>query len=409
MRLQLILIFSIQLLGISLNGQSLDTQSSEVSRGTKVENYTIGSAVDVNFMFGYYDQDGNHSAVTGGIGTESLTDRDLRFIINIPLDSVQQLNVNGAVNYYSSASTDNIDTKVSSASSADVRSQFQFIYTRLNPKRRSSYSLGWGGSVESDYISTSFNASWNQISLNGNSQLNIGGQVFFDNWVLIIPEELRNPGTKLPDTDRRRSYSLSVNYLQVLNKRMQLNLAGELVYQRGLLSTPFHRVYFREQDTAKIELLPENRFKTPISVRLNYFLTDHLVLRTFARYYRDNFGIDAVSASIETRIKPGTFFTLYPFYRYHFQTSAAYFAPYKQHSLTDEYYTSDYDLSRFESHSFGAGFHWSPLYGIGRFRFFNKKKPVIFNSIDVRYTHYRRNDGLRANQLGFDFGFSRLK
>ena len=369
----------------------------------------LNDDIEVNFLFGYYHQDGDHAAVTGGIGTEKLTDRDIRFIINVPLDSLRTLDVNAGINIYSSASTDNIDSKVSSASSHDARSQVYLTYTKTNPESGSSYSLGWGGSVESDYISTSLSAAWGRIMNGGNSQIDIAAQAYFDNWVLIIPEELRVPETELPSTDRRRSYNLATLYQQVINPRLQLGISAEFVYQTGLLSTPFHRVYFVEQDTAKIEKLPSERTKIPLSLRLNYFLSDFAVIRSFFRYYLDNFGIDAYTASIEPRLKLDPFFSVYPFYRYHHQSSADYFAPHKQHRLSEAYFTSDFDLSQFDSHSFGLGFHWSPLMGIGRFRLFSKHKPTLFRSIDVRYTHYRRSDGLSSNLIGFDFGFSRRR
>lgn len=408
MRLQLIGTISLFFICHLARGQSLNSTSTEIQSGSeKQPEATAG--IDANFLFGYYHQDGDHSAVTGGLGTEELKDRDFRFIINIPLDSIQALNINAGINYYSSASTDNIDTKVSSASSEDVRSQFYFTYTRTKPESGTSYSIGWGGSVESDYISTSISASWSRIFNDGNSQLDFGAQAFFDNWVLIIPEELRVPQTELPSTNRRRSYNLGTTFRQVINPRLQASFSGEIVYQRGLLSTPFHRVYFAEQDTAKIERLPANRIKTPVSIHLNYFVSDFAVLRSFLRYYHDNFGIQAVTASLEPRFKLSPFFTIYPAYRFHFQTAADYFAPFKQHTLSEQYYTSDYDLSRFDSHSFDLGLHWSPLYGISRFRLFSKTKPALFRSIDVRYTHYRRSDGLRSNLIGFDFGFSWLR
>ena len=406
MRLQLILLCCF--IAVKLPGQSLNNQSSDTpTENTKAEG--TNNSADVNFLFGYYQQDGNQSAVTGGMGTEHLTDLDVRFTINVPLDSIRSLNIDAGVNYYSSASTDNIDTKISSASSKDVRSQFYFTYTQAAPKRRSSFSLGWGGSIESDYISTSISAAWNKTSKSGNSQFNLGLKAYFDTWVLIFPEELRTPDTELPDTDKRRSYNIAFNFHQVISPRLQAGFSGEVVYQNGLLSTPFHRVFFFEQPLPKIEKLPGDRFKFPVSLRLNYFIGDFLVLRSFFRYYSDNFNIEAVTASLEPRIKATPFFTAYPFYRYHSQTETSYFAPFRSHSLSEKYYTSDYDLSNFESHSYGFGLHWSPLFGIGRFHLFSKKHLMIFRSIDLRYTHYRRSDGLAADLLGFDFGFSRVK
>ena len=408
MRLQLV--FTLVLCSISaLTGQSLNTQSTDIDDADRSAYELENHQIDVNFLFGYYQQDGEHSAVTGGIGTEELKDRDFRFIVNIPLDSVSTLNASGGVNYYSSASTDKIDTKVSSASGEDVRTMLNLTYTRSKPESGITYGFGWGGSVESDYISNSFNVFWSKIASDANQQINLTAQVFLDHWVLIIPEELRNQQTELPTTDKRRSYNISANFQQVINARIQGSLSAELVYQTGLLSTPFHRVYFTEMDTAKIEKLPSSRFKIPLAIRLNYFFSDFLVLRTFFRYYRDYFDIQGLTVNLEPRIQTSPFFSFYPFYRFHHQTATNYFAPFKQHRLNERYYTSDFDLSQFQSHTVGVGLHWSPLYGIGRFKLFRKKGITIFKSIDLRYSHYRRSDGLHADLVGIDLGFSGIQ
>lgn len=402
------MVLCLYVIGCDISAQSLDNQSTETQEKTILLEEPAVPGVDMNFLFGYYHQDGEHSAVTGGIGTEELTDRDFRFVFNIALDSIRLLNVTTGINYYSSASTDKIDSKVSSASSEDVRTQVNITYTQAQPNKGTSYSIGWGGSTESDYISTSVNVGWNRVSPNGSGELSIGAQAFFDNWVLIFPEELRTPNTELPSTDRRRSYSFSAAYQQVLGVKLHASFSSEVIYQSGLLSTPFHRTYFLDQDTAKIEKLPSNRIKFPLSFRLNYFLGDFLVLRSFFRYYQDDIGIQAFTTSFEPRFKTSPFFSFYPFYRYHFQTGSDYFAPFKQHRLTDKYYTSDFDLSRFTSHTFGLGIHWSPLSGISRFRLFSKKRITLFSSIDLRYTYYHRSDGLHSNLLGVDLGFTKV-
>ena len=61
--------------------------------------------IEVNFIASYYEQDGNHSPVTGGIGTESLTNMAPTLSIKVPLDSFRTLNVDGGVDFYSSASS----------------------------------------------------------------------------------------------------------------------------------------------------------------------------------------------------------------------------------------------------------------------------------------------------------------
>jgi hypothetical protein len=191
----------------------------------------------------------------------------------------------------------------------------------------------------------------------------------------------------------------------VINPRIQASLIGEFVYQQGLLSTPFHRVYFENYDGVKNEKLPGQRFKVPIGLRLNYFTTDFLVLRTFYRYYHDSFGLNAHTASLEMPLKLGSFFTLYPFYRYHHQSASDYFQPFKAHDVNERYYTSDYDLSAFDSHYAGIGFRYAPLWGIGRFQLPWAKRLTLFKSIELRYGNYWRSDGLKAYMISLDVGF----
>ena len=44
-------------------------------------------AIDVNFLSSYYQQEGNNSAVEGGVGTEHLIDGANMLIVNVPIDS----------------------------------------------------------------------------------------------------------------------------------------------------------------------------------------------------------------------------------------------------------------------------------------------------------------------------------
>ena len=68
---------------------------------------------------------------------------------------------------------------------------------------------------------------------------------------------------------------------------------------------------------------------------------------------------------------------------------------FKEHTTTESFYTSDYDLSGLSSHKYGFGFKISPLWGIGRFKL-GKKKMAVFKEIDLRYANYNRSDGLTA-------------
>lgn len=393
------LLFSIQL--AAQENPQLDAPKNIENTGTN-----DAEGVEVNFLFTYYEQDGNHSAVTGGTGTEELQDIASKIIVNIPLDSVTLLAINTGLSHYSSASTDKIDFRVSSASSDDFHAYFNVGFTKEIPDKHSSYGFYFGGSIESDYISTSLGGQWSKSSADENRNIQLTATAFFDRIALYLPVELRRNADALPDIDQRQTYQLSAIYSHVLNQRIQASLLGEVIYQRGLLSTPFHRVYFFNDESLKNEKLPANRFKIPVGIRLNYFMTDFLLLRSFYRYYYDNFGIHAHTANLEAPLKISHFITLYPFYRYHNQTAARYFRPYQSHNINEDYYTSDYDLSAFHSHYAGMGIRYAPLWGIGRFQLPWTKNLTLFKSIELRYGNYWRSDGLNAFMLSLDLGFT---
>jgi hypothetical protein len=371
----------------------------------------------VDILGSYYQQNGDHSAVEGGIGSQHLTDTAPTILLNVPLDSTTRLAANVGIDYYASASSDKIDQVLSSPSAADVRYHADFGLARSLADKLTTVGVGAGVSKEYDYLSFNILASWARSSRDGNRQLSVSGQAFFDKVTLITPAELRVGGTRNKNygSDTRQSFTLSLVYAQVLSKRLQASVSVEPVVQRGLLSTPFQRVYFYDSNpalgapgtlgTALAEVLPRQRFKYPASLRLTYYATDLVQLRGFYRFYNDNFGIQAHTFEVETPLKVTPFFTLYPFYRYHTQTAADYFAPYLAHSVSNEYFTSDYDLSAFSANKVGLGFRYAPLYGLGRFKTPFGRRITKFKSLDVRYGYYRQSTGLTANVVSADLSF----
>lgn len=417
MKVKLILILFV---GLAHIGGAQDSPLENPTTKNKNE-YQIkenSDEIEANFLSSYYQQDGNNSAVTGGIGTEELMDFANILIVNIPLNAQHALSFYGGVDAYTSASTDNIDLNVSSASRKDVRSYATLSYFYKNSKRNEIYGLKAGYSGEFDYqsFSTGFTLSkeWN----NGNTELNLNGQAFFDSWLgkegssgLIYPElwlgealgysEFTNPG--------RNSYNVQLNFSQVISPKLVLGVSAEMIYMDGLLSTPFHSVFFSDQPeyARDIERLPSTRLKLPFGARLNYFPLDFLVLRTYYRFYIDDFGINANTFEIETPVKVSDFITLSPFYRYHIQTASDYFAPYKEHLSTDTYYTSDYDLSALYSQKVGLSMKYYPLYGLLRSKPWGKDEHVfMLKYIELRAAHYWRSTGLSANNVSLNLDFS---
>jgi hypothetical protein len=150
-------------------------------------------------------------------------------------------------------------------------------------------------------------------------------------------------------------------------------------------------------NTVQSEVLPSSRFKIPIGVRANYFLGDKIVIRSFYRFYHDDWGLTAHSADLETAIKITPFFSVTPFYRYYSQSAIKYFAPYQSHKTTDTYYTSNYDLSKFDSHFIGAGVRIAPSKGV----FGNPH----FSMLEIRYGHYVRSANFNSNIVSLHLKF----
>lgn len=219
---------------------------------------------EVNFVSGYYRQDGNNSAVTGGIGSEKLSDFattiDVRLSRYDYLHRKHTLTAEVGVDVYTSASSDMIDPlTISSASSQDVRVYPSLKYAITNEDKGSTLSGTASVSTEYDYFSAGLGAGWSKLSKNRNRELSLSGQVFLDTWNVILPVELRS-STDIRGSKPRNSYSLSITLSQVLSRRLQLMFVMDLAFQEGQLATLYHRTYFEDM-SHKVEKLPDTRFK----------------------------------------------------------------------------------------------------------------------------------------------------
>lgn len=359
---------------------------------------------EVNIISSYYNQNGNNSAVTGGIGTEKLS--DIANTFDLQLSNFGKLGRKNTflfevgIDHYTSASSDKIDPNtISSASSADTRIYPSLNWTRSNEKTGNSFGFTGSFSTEFDYQSLGAGFNLTRLSKDKNTQFDFKLQAFLDTWTVILPVELRTGNAKGHDeygSSPRNSFSTSFSLSQVLTDKLQALLIIEPAYQKGLLATKYQRDYFTD-GSLRAENLPNKRYKLPIAMRLNYFLSDNIVLRSFYRYYMDDWGIRAHTAEIEVPIKLNSFFSVSPFYRYSEQTGVDYFAPYGQHNPTASYYTSDYDLSSLNSNFYGAGIHFSPPKGVLGWQ--------RLNTIELRYGHYTRSTKLTSNIVSLNLKF----
>ena len=395
----------------ALGAQNVTTPTAESYKKRVLE------AAELQVLTSYYQQDGANAAVMGGNGTEQLTDVHPTVILALPLNEDDVLTASIGVSAYTSASSSNVDPfdgggdpnafqASSGASGSDVWVNGTLTYAHSSDDRNQIVSGNLSFSNEYDYRSAGFGGSYTRLFNEQNTEVTVHGSAFLDNWKLVYPVELRSRDNLLDGTGRN-SYNLGLNLTQLLSRRAQAMLSLDLVRQQGLLSTPFHRIYFSDVPDVvinppdlfvladDIERLPATRAKLAVGGRLHYYVSELLVTRTFYRFYTDDWGVVSHTANLEVPIKLATYFSLRPGYRYYRQTAADYFAGFNEHFSTERFYTSDFDLSAFSAQQYSLGLSYLDIL---------TDRSILgwgLKSVDLNYSLYRRNNGFRAGQIAF--------
>jgi hypothetical protein len=477
------------------------------SQGSKQPTFKkrVLESTEVDFLASYYVQDGSKSSVSGGIGSEKLTDVASNITVAMPLNDDDVLTIDAGISAYSSASSSNINpfnssgasgssnnsgasggggdddddddkrvnTKAayggtgsgpygspwqasSGASKSDQLVSIMANYSHSSDSRNFIWNADVSFSNEYDYTSTGFGGGIAALFNDKNTEINLKANVYLDQWRPIYPTELHeyskygsnflNQGyfsgvtvynengvtateTYLPTQFKdlaltnRNSYSASFGFSQVVTTKLQFSIFFDVLQQQGLLSTPYHRIYFADKTNFfigqsqyitnyesttntgvfkladDIERLPNTRFKLPVGARLNYYINEYFVLRTYYRYYSDDWDITAHTASIELPIKISEKFTVFPTFRYYTQTASKYYAPYEKHLSTEQFYTSDPDLATFDTKQLGFGINYTDIFASAKIWHFGLK------NIDFRFHQYNRTDRLKASiaTIGFKF------
>lgn len=352
---------------------------------------------EINLISSYYKQDGNNAAVTGGIGTQELTDisnnLDVKLVKYGETGIKHNFTIEAGIDQYTSASSDMVDLQAnSSASSSDIRFYPSLSYSRENEEKGTTLGVGVSSSTEYDYQSFGGNINYAKKTKDRNGEFTAKLQTYLDQVKLITPIELRS-ANGYGGTEGRNTFAGSLGYSQVVNQNFQVMVMADIVTQQGYLSLPFHRVYFSDGSVHQ-EKLPDSRLKIPLGLRASYFLGDNIIIRAYYRYYSDDWKLTSHTADLEVPVKISPFFSISPFYRYYTQTAAKYFDAYKKHDSQDEFYTSNYDLSKFDSSFYGAGFRFNPVNGV-----FGIKH---FNMLEIRYGHYTRSNSLTSDIISIN-------
>jgi hypothetical protein len=407
---------------------------------------------EINLVTSYYNQNGTHSAVTGGgtailgiganaitlPGSEQLNDfsnfLELKLVGYGETGNKHTITAGLGIDHHTAASQKYISpTGASNPGGTRVYPSVNWTVENLN----TGTEFGLGTYYSHEYNYTSF-ALDGHVGYKNKTGGEFGAKVsaYFDQVSLIYPSDdstkyktgtnsITTPldqlviktnasqsgggvayyggasGESSIATTPRNTYTTSLTYSQVINKSLQMAVLFDLVKQDGYLGLPFHRVLF-ENHLERIEKLPSSRTKLPIGLRVNYFMGDDVIIRSYYRYYTDDWGLTSHTASIEVPYKITPFFSVSPFYRYYSQTATKYFAPLYGHKVDavgnpkDTYYTSNYASSAFSSNYVGVGLRTAPPGGINN---------TYLASLELRFGHYVQTTDLNSNVISLHFTF----
>lgn len=362
--------------------------------------------LDADFLFGYYDQDGDRSPVTGGVGTEKLHVYSPVLQLAWRLNETFSLSADVGVDQVSSASMGNIQSELSSAS---IPASDQRFFGTLRAKKKwksGTWGLTVGAAKEYDYRSFSYGIDWGLELNKANTALSASVRRFDDAIDLIGIDGYGYQGPGLPITTGsgdRTTTDVTLGVSQTLGRRTVGSLELFVSSQDGVLSTPYHEVVLGPFEPGAVrvaERLPDSRLRKAVALRLNHSFSDKLALRSGYRFYSDDWGISAHTLELEPhfRLRSEREMWLFPILRYSTQAGADYFGAPGSFTGAEAYYSSDGDLAETTTQKYGVGFTLDTKPG--------QTWLGIFRRFEARAAVYDRDDGLTAFSTSFSFGWT---
>lgn len=212
--------------------------SAQGTDSTKIYKKRVLESTEVDLLMSLYNQDGSHSPVNGGIGTEKLVDGTPTIVISIPLNANDVLTIDAGISAYTSASSSNINPFISTnlstlksvtgytttgasrgggstpivtttttttpskphgtpwlastgASHSDVNKAIHTDFSHSSDSRNFIWGSNLSYSKEFDYKSYGFGGNVTGLFNEKDTEIGIKGSVFLDTWKPIYPTELR--------------------------------------------------------------------------------------------------------------------------------------------------------------------------------------------------------------------------
>jgi hypothetical protein len=371
----------IVLAGVNAMPSSADDATPDVAAATFTGSGEAGTG-SASFRIGYYDNDDK------GDGNPFL-DEALTVIEPVV---IVDYNVTDRLGVYSKFSYDDVTSasieRLSNFSEQSGASSDFYIGLDLGARYELSENRrvgGFvGGSVEYDYTSIGFGGDFAQDLAEKNATVKVSANVYFDS-VDVIQFNGEEDGSA-----NRRSYSATVSWYQIIDKRTHAETGATIGVQTGFLETAYNAVVIedpadapnpnldnRARGTEVTEELPGTRVRGSVFGRARYSLLRNTALEGGGRLYADDWGIRSLTLEPVVRHWPLDSLGGHLGYRYYVQSAAD---DHDDHFTTSKSKrTQDSDLAAFDAHGIHGGISWMPW-------------PSLEFNFDAGYTF--REDGL---------------
>ena len=227
---------------------------------------------EVNIVSSYYTQDGNHSAVTGGIGTEKVTDFsngiDLKFVGVDSRYRKHTLTTGVGLDHHTAASSAYV-SKTGASQTGGTRVYPSIDWTVENEKKGTSFGIGSYYSHEYNYKSLGADIHFSAKTKDKSGEFGAKFQGYFDQVTMIYPSELIPAATKIVNPGGTITITTASGKKKVLVGRIRedlscdnglaLMISGDQLWKGAALNAVMALIAY--DDAAKYLAMPSDELK----------------------------------------------------------------------------------------------------------------------------------------------------
>ena len=278
-----------------------------------------------------------------------------QFMLRAPISSNTQFGIkatqesmNGALPLYVTADADGKLIQVmSSTNFNDTRNDVNISFKTFT--KSADFTLNIGYVSEDDYRSTYINTG-SAHAFNSKSstiEWNIGlAEDYIEpidpNFFITIPR---------PEKENKRSISGLLGFTQIINKSTLINTHFAFAYYDGYLSDPYKQAEVEGLRVADSRPTTKSQLEWNLAAR-RFINSVNGALQADYRYYYNDWGIESHTIDIGWHQNFGSYLQIKPAIRYYSQSEALFYEHFYTQARLDEFYSSDYRLSKFDALSF---------------------------------------------------------